>query len=816
MMAFAVAALSLLSTNAGLLAQDQSVQGGAAGAPADADLGEVRPFTHAKHVPDAWLNPDQRERQRDCRGCHDYSAGSSAGSSAEGGHDPQAVCMSCHFSNETNEYTFKISASEDSFRTSLNALRTQGALFQHSKHLALECRECHEVDGDSISAPILMPKSGGLPLCLECHGGDKPRQSVLRFMGTWRDGSPIPAEYPASAVAKLKLGLVDALNDSPETGANRDGQRYVEEFRHEDHILTEFLGEGSTRAALANPGPADSIRHRGNCGTCHGPMFDAEEGFPASGAQGLFASFDASPSTCGECHISDEARTPLRFEVAAETQLSRTASTFSHSDHLNFQRPSSDIETSARMASDAAYEAIEGEGCSACHSYDADAPGGFTFHGGLNEAQSFRGCQECHAPSPWAPVDHGDWWTHDDHGDWQTCAQCHVFGSENFADERLLANAARKGSLLFRVETQAHPHITLKEGQSIHESCAECHRQPVETLPSRIQEAPFDHASHLPPNPQTADCTGCHGSTVGGALRSLDIGTRVLTPSGVVADATPLQLGLTYDPAACSECHLASAPKWVPSTDGAEDPGDDPSGSTSGRALAAPVRAVPEFSHQAHLGRTLVGGHEVTCVDCHSYSADSNSPSTGIGTLESAMDCTQCHGHSDGEQAGRARLTGGGVTEQEVAACAQCHRSGIPALGAQTEITLAHVVDIADMGHQHHPSDSECSDCHVPREGIIASSLAKTVASTHSRVFAQRTFYSPEEGTRAKPAIHRGGTRKLRSDRVDCFACHWTNTLVDSGDAGSAITNPERELVRNLKGDSLEGFPGGLSAHFDR
>ncbi len=764
----------------------------------------MRPFTHAKHVPDAWLNPEQRERQRDCRGCHNYEL--------EGGHDPQAVCSSCHFSNETNDYTFRLSASEDSFRTSLNALRTQGALFQHSKHLALECRECHEVGGDSISAPILMPKSGGLPLCLECHGGEKPRQSVLRFMETWRDGTPIPEDYSGSAVVKLKRGLVDALNESPETGANRDGQRYVESFRHEDHILTEFLGQGSSRAALADPEPIDSTPHRGNCGACHGPMFGAQEGLKPQNGESLFATFDSSPATCGTCHIADEARTPLRFEVAAATEPSRTASTFSHSDHLNFLRPDAGIAPSARVASDAAYDVIDAEGCSACHDYDKEAPGGFAFHGGLSEPQSFRGCQECHAPSPWAPDDHGEWWTHEDHGDWQTCAQCHVFGAEDFAKERVLAAVTRKSSLLFRVETQAHPHITLKEGESIHESCAECHRQPVTTLPSRIQEAPFDHGSHLPENPGTEDCVGCHGSTVGGAERSDDIGTRVLSASGVLAQATPEQLGLTYDPAACSECHLGTTPIRV------EAPGGP--GAAEEEAETAP-RTVPEFSHQAHLGQTLVGGHEVSCADCHSYSGaasegDSTSPPGKVGTLASAMDCTQCHSHSDAEEPGRARLTGGGVTEQEVAACTQCHREGVPALGAQTEITLAHVVDLADMGHQHHPAGAECSECHVPREGIIASALAKTVASTHSRVFARRTFYSPEEGTRAKPAIHRGGTRKLRSDRVDCFACHWTNTLVDSGDAGSAITNPERELIRNLKGDLLEGFPGGLSEHFDR
>ena len=802
-----VAGLSFLSAHASLLLNgSEALAGGpnvAAGGPVQAgetklgELGEVRSFTHAKHVPSAWLDPGERERRRDCRGCHNYEV--------EGGFDPQESCTKCHFTNDINQYTFTLSASEDSFLTGLSALRTEGSLFQHSKHLELECRECHAVDGDSITAPILMPKTGGLPLCLECHGGDKPRQSELHFMGM------VSEEYQQDAVAKLKRGLVDTMNQSPETGANRDGKQYVERFQHKDHILGEFLGQATSRADLEAADASSATNHGGNCATCHDPMFDALAGFELAGSgtgddQGVFAPFDPSPEVCASCHIADEARTPLSFVLAPEVEASHTTGTFSHRDHLSFVRPSSTRGEgggiASGIASGAAYDRIEAEGCSACHEYDANSPEGYVLNAALGGDQAFQGCQECHVPShsssSWAPAEHGEWWTHEDHGDWSRCTDCHEFGHENFAEQRVLATVTRRESAPFRVVTQAHPHITTKEGESIHGSCAECHRQPVETLPSRIQEATFDHASHLPASPTTEDCTGCHGTIVGGAQRSGDIGTRAVSGLGVLASGgllevvEPERLGLTYDPSACSECHLASSP--VPATLAQE-----------GEAL--PPREVPEFSHQAHIGQTLQGGREVGCTDCHSYvPSEATGEAVMIGTLASAKDCTQCHSHSSGERPDHARLSGGGVTEQEVAACTTCHQTGVPGIGAQTQLPKAYVVDIADMGRQHHPVDQDCNSCHVPRQGLIAAS----VPSTHSRVFAQRSFYPPEAGEEARPTIHHEGTRKLRADRIDCFACHWTNTLLGATSHGTAIPDPEISAERRRYGDDLSGFPGGI------
>ncbi|MEM8710953.1 MAG: hypothetical protein AAGG01_08380, partial [Planctomycetota bacterium] len=238
-------------------------------------------------------------------------------------------------------------------------------------------------------------------------------------------------------------------------------------------------------------------------------------------------------------------------------------------------------------------------------------------------------------------------------------------------------------------------------------------------------------------------------------------------------------------------------------------------------------RRVPEFSHADHMGRALAGGGEVSCVDCHTApgadgdgaaEAGAAAPGPGlIGTLEAAMDCTLCHDHSPGsasEPTGgpRASLTAGGVTLPEVEACTLCHTGGVPELEATVSYLAAHVYDVADGAFQHHPQGEECTSCHIPRDGLIQTAAA----STGSRVFAQRTFYSPPASTQSKPSIHRNDERKLRPGRVQCVACHWTSTVKDSGDEGSPLDNVEKARTRRLWGDSFNGFPGGRPEDFRR
>ena len=119
-------------------------------------------FTHRKHVPKAWMARDDegewsfQERQRDCRGCHNYEK--------EGAHDPQTVCDQCHFNNNTNQYTFTLWADPPSFDKDLTDLRNPGAFFQHNYHLVLECRECHQVsEEDEFLAKARWPLDSSAP-----------------------------------------------------------------------------------------------------------------------------------------------------------------------------------------------------------------------------------------------------------------------------------------------------------------------------------------------------------------------------------------------------------------------------------------------------------------------------------------------------------------------------------------------------------------------------------------------------------------------------------------------------------------------------
>ncbi|MGK0481382.1 MAG: hypothetical protein ACJAQ3_001355, partial [Planctomycetota bacterium] len=555
------------------------------------DLG-FKPFTHAKHVPRAWQDGDNPERLRDCRGCHNYSASET--------HDPQAACAKCHFTNLTNEYLFELGANEESFRESLEALRTPGALFQHSNHLVLECRECHAVDDDLVFSPTLMPKEGGLTLCLECHVGPKPRQKDLQFMRVWRDGEEIPADHREKAIAKLQRGLMEALNGSAEMGPNEMGSSgpigtYVEDFRHGDHILPEFLGARSTlddlRETAADPaGRVVDQAREANCAACHDPMMDAVAGFGTSSLESPHVPFDGSAGSCGACHINDQAGTAIQFKLAPVERTSHTAGTFSHDAHLGWTRLGG--EGSAHTTEEGR-AAIEADGCLACHEHDGASPEGYVLRGELGGEASFGGCQTCHQPSAWAPEVHGDWWTHEDHGDWNSCSGCHEFGAEDFASNRPQVEVKRRSIGLFRVETQSHPHISVKDGESVADSCARCHRQPVEDLPSRIQEAAFQHGSHLPPEPTPADCVSCHGATVVGAESSSDIGTRFTASPGALNTLEGDQVGLVYDSSACAKCHL----------------GADPLPAQDASVMSEPVsRFVPEFSHGAHIGATLAGG----------------------------------------------------------------------------------------------------------------------------------------------------------------------------------------------------------------
>ncbi|HEX5053686.1 MAG TPA: cytochrome c3 family protein [Planctomycetota bacterium] len=724
-------------------------------------------FTHSKHVPQAWVLGSP-ERYRDCRGCHSYVRGKM--------HDPQAVCTHCHFSDATNQYRFDLSKSKPGFERDLASVRTPGSLFNHTIHLALECRECHKPAGERVEAPQWMPTTAGSALCTECHG-TTPRRNLaaLRFM------ADVPEPQRAAARERLKMALVDALNRSPTMGPNQGGTIYVGRFLHADHIAPERIGEATPLAALKAGRAGDATS---NCASCHAPMFEAAAGFPGAADGRAFAVFQQTPAACGTCHIADERRTPVVYTTEPTTHASLVASTFSHATHLAAAAAPPAV---GALASAAAHRQVQEQGCAACHAYERKR--GETF-GVRSDRASFAGCQTCHDNAPWALPPHDGWSLTRDHGAWQRCTVCHPGGNADYQHARPVAQVRRRRPGTFHIDSQAHPFITTKPRETTARDCAECHRGRIVQLPSRVADAPFRHSAHLPDKPTAAACARCHDSRIVPTVTSGEIGTVAAGPNGQRIDlianlangpgAKDL-VGLTYDPAACTACHLGSPP--VPM-----------------RSYAAyeqeAARPVVEFSHGRHLGKP--GG--IGCLDCHAF--DATDVAAPVTTLPDALDCTKCHDHGD-----RA-ATSSGVTAAEVRGCRQCHQRGVPAPTDEAHtptfsIPALRITDIAGGARQFHPATDRCDTCHVTMTG------AELRIPSASQVVATRTFYQPNNAATAKTAIHRGNTSKFTGDRIDCFLCHWTKAYAQSAQERGGTTNPETELIRSRQGDDLSRYPGG-------
>ena len=104
------------------------------------------------------------------------------------------------------------------------------------------------------------------------------------------------------------------------------------------------------------------------------------------------ASFDQAQGQCGQCHIADERRTPIRFATEPRERTSPVAGTFSHANHLNFR----EVPKTPARASGEGYRAILEESCSACHAFEPGRPEHYVLAGMLDSEDSFSGCQECH------------------------------------------------------------------------------------------------------------------------------------------------------------------------------------------------------------------------------------------------------------------------------------------------------------------------------------------------------------------------------------------------------------------------------------
>ena len=222
--------------------------------------------------------------------------------------------------------------------------------------------------------------------------------------------------------------------------------------------------------------------------------------------------------------------------------------------------------------------------------------------------------------------------------------------------------------------------MTSPDGKPVDARCAECHQASVPTLPSRVTVARFDHASHLPKTspPGVDACASCHQGPV-------------------YAAKTSDQIGRTYDPTSCKQCHLGAEPVEVPAT-------EDPS------------RAKPpvDFNHALHLGKNhpaRKGGKAalMNCADCHDAAAPFAAGATGaIGVKAGAASCVDCHRHDDS-----AKAITGGKGKAEVDACVQCHETYVPNRGEDVFTSRRRITGLASGAQLHEPKTGEsCEGCH--------------------------------------------------------------------------------------------------------
>lgn len=674
-------------------------------------------FTHRSHVQQAWFEGNQPEVERDCRGCHGFGR--------EGVRDPQQVCASCHYE------AFRLDPAPG-YEETLAELRSAVAVvgFEHVEHGSLACRTCHlkaNLEGklQRGSRPSEdLPIPSGFNLCARCHGAE----SRFEEMRAVAPGNVLFGRVPAEG---WEQGFFARLDAEPGMGPERVGP-----FEHGQHVLdvarVEPLATFFDAPRTSAPHPAaDST-----CSTCHVPTTRAL-------ATELFEK-EWDDASCGDCHLSRKG--PIRFERLPAEVPSLTALTFAHRDHLELGA----WKTARDQASSQAYDDIERRSCFACHAPEAQ---GVDF--GLSRRDwSYAGCVTCHDAGPWVgasrTTDPERGWSH---GEWGSCTRCHDYTGSDMRTDRPAVTVDRRRPKAFRIRTQMHPDISAP----LDDDCRTCHKAEAGALPSRVAEKAFRHATHLPP--PTADnradlvqrCQTCHGSRVGLSESSQELGARLRgEPLGTGAEL----FGLTYDPAACSQCHLGSPPEvvaWTPLT-----------------------KEVVAFPHRPHL-TPKAGSAPLDCVSCHV--GDTSTPAFlggDLGVLPAAQRCQPCHVHDDG--AG-ARITGP-VTKKELAACRTCHLQRIPARAEAFE--RPHLAGLAISGFQVHPPERTCSECHLVDPELASEreqGKVNHIAATHDSPHGQGR---PE----------------------NCLGCHWNGAKDSMGE------NPEDPAVRKRLGALLGDYPG--------
>jgi hypothetical protein len=348
---------------------------------------------------------------------------------------------------------------------------------------------------------------------------------------------------------------------------------------------------------------------------------------------------------------------------------------------------------------------------------------------------------------------------------------CHALEAETsetprrtMKDNRPLATKARPRAGLFRIASQAHPHVTTAGGKPLDGRCTECHQAPLPALPSRVVEAKFDHASHLARTPAAGvdACASCHKAPVYGATTS---------------DA----IGRTYDPASCRECHLGAEPVETP-------------------AAPDPRRAAPpsDFNHALHLGKNHPdrrgGGARMRCDDCHDAAAPFAEGSDGsIGVKPGAVSCTDCHRHDDA----RAAITGG-KGKAEVDGCVSCHALFVPDRGEDVFTSRRRLVGLASGAQLHEAKDREtCGSCHKVNDFVAA--VFRDGDDPHVRAAGKGRSPHAAAGAAKYPAGE------------SCAECHWSGwAAYPDGTLSDDLRGKQDKIgeVRSRLGAKLADFPG--------
>jgi hypothetical protein len=339
---------------------------------------------------------------------------------------------------------------------------------------------------------------------------------------------------------------------------------------------------------------------------------------------------------------------------------------------------------------------------------------------------------------------------------------------------RPLVGVTRQTERTFQFSRHTHPDITqpgvARSGRIELADCKQCHRARVNELPSRIEQRPFRHDTHLPANPTAQDCQQCHPNATGAATGPLLGG----------AD------GRTYSLQACASCHWGGEVKEVD------------------RLEAPPLRAVVAFPHGPHVAAGA------SCTDCHEPGAGGRD----YGTKPKALDCTQCHDHQPGGPKAE-RLLG-----DEVQSCAACHhqdlagkppvlavpaRRGSPAAATDPRYRSQQTVFAGFADSQFHPLGKDCTECHravLQPDGRWPGLRVKR----EDHLFTTST--SPHAGAASK-------------EPAECLRCHWKP--MDGGRFEAAVVGPESELLdlrrrpsseatRLRFGNDARGYPGTAQA----